>query len=96
MNSSVVRTTITLPADLYEDLRREAFIQRKPFSALVRHGAELVLKKEKGIVKPGDSLKNLIGIADRHSKRSKAFLKGYKFNRAKFYEEDLKHRMLIG
>lgn len=96
MRSSVIRTTITLPADLFEELRREAFEQKKPLSALVRHGAELVLKRKKSTVKPGDSIKHLIGLADRHSKRSKSFLKNYQFNRAKFYEEDLKHRMLVG
>ncbi len=45
--SQLVRTTITLPAELYEQLRAASFYQRKPISQLMREGAEKILPQKK-------------------------------------------------
>jgi len=41
--SKFIRTTITLPVDLYEKLQAVSFYQRKPISQLIREGAEKIL-----------------------------------------------------
>ena len=41
--SQLIRTTITLPVDLYEKLQAAYFYQRKPISQLIREGAEKIL-----------------------------------------------------
>ena len=41
--SQLIRTTITLPVDLYEKLQAASFYQRKPISQLIREGAEKIL-----------------------------------------------------
>ena len=41
--SKFIRTTITLPVDLYEKLQAAYFYQRKPISQLIREGAEKIL-----------------------------------------------------
>jgi len=41
--SKFIRTTVTLPVDLYEKLQAASFYQRKPISQLIREGVEKIL-----------------------------------------------------
>lgn len=47
--NQLVRTTITLPADLYEQLRVASFYQKKPISQLIREGAKKILPQKKNV-----------------------------------------------
>ena len=83
---TTVRTTITLPIDLYQKIQTAAFFQKKSVSGLLTDGARCVLDIKD--VKPGDGIKGLINAADKYGKVRKP----YTFNRKKLYDEDLKHR----
>ena len=86
MNSTVVRTTISLPVDLYEELRLEAF-QRK---TSVSHVVATKIKKTKPAkkLKPGESLTRLIG---------KYHVKNFReITREELYDDIIKHKMSAG
>lgn len=57
--SEMVRTTITLPSDLYEKLKAAAFYQKKNLSDLVREGVSRVVSYKK--IQTGEGLKKLRG-----------------------------------
>lgn len=73
----MIRTTITLPEELYEELRTAAYYQKKTISAIIRERINEKPKKEKR--KSKSALEALIGIA----KLSKG-KKNYKFKREKY------------
>lgn len=76
--SQLIRTTITIPGDLYEQLRAASFYQRKPISQLIREGAEKILPQKKRA--KFMALKKIQG---------KYIITGKKgqFNRSQFYDE---------
>ena len=82
--SQLIRTTITLPADLYEQLRTASFYQRKPISQLIREGAEKILPQKKNVVNL--TLKKIEG---------KYIITGKKgqFNRSQFYDKLNREKM---
>lgn len=55
----MIRTTITLPEDLYEELRTAAFYQKKTISELIRY--KLRRSPKKKILKPGENIKRILG-----------------------------------
>lgn len=83
----MIRTTITLPEELYEELRRAAFYEKKTVSAIIR---ERVVQTDKKKNQPGRGIMALAGIVK--SKKGKNF----KFDRKKFYDEIIKHKMSFG
>lgn len=85
----MIRTTITLPEDLYEELRRAAFYQKKTISAIIRERINGKPKKEKQ--KSKSALEALIGLAELSKGK-----KTYKFNRKKFYGDIIKHKLSFG
>lgn len=97
MNGNLVRTTITLPADLYEKLREQAFYQRTSFSALIREGCSQNLKQKDK--KAGSGIAALADLGKFVGKLSLKGNKGVKwqdFDRAKFYDKALKRKMSFG
>lgn len=80
----IVRTTITLPVELYERLKTAAYHQKKTLSDLVREGVGQVVSFT--AVKEGTGIRNLIG---KYSVRGK---KG-QFKRAEFYDQLIKKEM---
>ncbi|KKS43670.1 MAG: hypothetical protein UV05_C0025G0012 [candidate division CPR1 bacterium GW2011_GWA2_42_17] len=91
MNGNLVRTTITLPADLYEQLRQQAFYRDSTISQLVREGIRFNLEEKVKKTKVGQGVSAL--------KKLGRFAKGrgdYHFDRAKFYDEALKRKMSFG
>lgn len=66
-----VRTTITIPQDLYESLRLEAFQQNTSFSG--------ILKRKLGGKAYGSKKPNLMSLAGKYN------LGGKEFNRKGFY-----------
>lgn len=104
-----MRTTITLPSDLYEKLREQAFYQRETISSLVRKSVNKNIEGGKRLKK---SLKtDFVGkfsVGKQKTGLSKGirallglskFVKGKKnfvFDRKKFYDDALKHKMSFG
>ena len=82
--SQLIRTTITLPADLYEQLRVASFYQRKPISQLIREGAEKILPQKKNVVNL--TLKKIEGKYSIVGKKGQ-------FNRSQFYDELNREKM---
>ena len=82
--SQLIRTTITLPVDLYEQLRAASFYQRKPISQLIREGAERILLQKKNVV--GVTLKKIEG------KYKVVGSKG-QFNRDQYYDKLIRKKM---
>ena len=80
----LVRTTITLPADLYEQLRAASYYQRKPISQLIREGAEKILPQKKNVISM--ALKKIEG------KYTIAGKKG-EFSRTQFYDKLIREKM---
>lgn len=86
----MIRTTITLPEDLYEKLRHEAFFKKKAFSVIIRN--KLTSAADMKQVKRGASIEALIKLG-KHLKKTKY---DYKFNRVKLYDEIIKHKLSFG
>lgn len=82
--SQLIRTTITLPADLYEQLRVASFYQRKPISQLIREGAEKILPQKEKVVNL--ELKNIEGKYKIAGKKGQ-------FNRSQFYDQLSRKKM---
>lgn len=82
--SQLIRTTITLPAELYEQLRVASFYQRKPISQLIREGAEKILPQKKNVVNL--TLKKIEGKYSITGKKGQ-------FNRSQFYDELSREKM---
>lgn len=82
--SQLIRTTIVLPAELYEQLRAASFYQRKPISQLIREGAEKILPQKKNTI--SITLKKIEG------KYTIAGKKG-EFNRPRFYDKLIRKKM---
>lgn len=79
----MIRTTITLPEDLYEELRTAAFYQKKTISELIRNKLRRTPKKK--ILKPGEGIKSMSG---------KYHVKNFrKVTREKIYDDIIKHKM---
>lgn len=76
--SQLIRTTITIPAELYEQLRVASFYQRKPISQLIREGAEKILPQKKSVADM--ALKKIEGKYNVIGKKGQ-------FNRSQFYDE---------
>ena len=88
--NTTVRTTITLPIDVYENLRREAFEKKKPISHLIR--AKVVAKRGKtaGLkkLKRGEGWLSMIG---------KYHVKNFReISREEIYDDIIKHKMSFG
>ncbi|MGB9883674.1 MAG: hypothetical protein ACPLRN_04165 [Microgenomates group bacterium] len=81
---NLVRTTITLPKDLYEQLRTAAFTQRTTISRLVRRGISKVVGRRKPVPKGG--VKSLMG---KYAIAGEAGM----FDRRKFYEKIIQKKM---
>lgn len=82
----MIRTTITLPEELYEELRQTAFYQKKTISELIREKIKRSLKVKK--IKPGEGIKALAGI---HS------VKNFReVTREEIYDDIIKHKMSFG
>lgn len=91
MNGSLVRTTITMPSDLYEKLRERAFYQRESLSSLIRKSVDKsVLKIPHKRERP--SFFSFIGKFSLKQKGKK----WRDFDRAKFYDDALKRKMSFG
>lgn len=86
----MIRTTITLPEDLYRQLKAAAFYKEMTFSELIREGANSILKGKKTI-KTGGSIEELVG---KYSIKGK--MKWKDFNRQEFYDEIIRHKMSFG
>jgi len=82
--SQLIRTTITLPADLYEKLRAFSFYQRKPISKLIREGVEKFLSEKKP--KKATSLKKIEGKYSFSGKKGQ-------FNRSYFYDKLIRQKV---
>lgn len=82
--SNYVRTTITLPNELFERLKTAAFHQNKSISDLVREGVAQVISFRK--VKAGTGIRNLTGRYSVKGEKSK-------FRRDKFYDQLIKKEM---
>lgn len=79
----MIRTTITLPEDLYEELRQTAFYEKKTISELIRN--KLRRSPKKKILKPGESIKKLMG---------KYTVKNFReVTREEIYDDIIKHKM---
>ncbi|OGG17675.1 hypothetical protein A2721_03155 [Candidatus Gottesmanbacteria bacterium RIFCSPHIGHO2_01_FULL_47_48] len=85
--NTTVRTTITLPTDLYEELRKEAFLKRSSVSHVV---ATRIKKPQLGkkAKKFGFSLDNIIG--KYHVKKWREITK------KELYDDIAKHKMSLG
>ena len=82
----MIRTTITLPEDLYEQLRTTAFLEKKSLSELIRN--KILRSQTKKLLKPGEGIKKM---ASRYT------VKNFKpFNRKEFYDEIVRHKMSFG
>lgn len=81
---TTVRTTITLPEDLLEQLRAAAYTRRTNLSALIREGVSRVVGYNPE--KTGMSLKTLKGKYHVQGKRGQ-------FSRREFYAEYLQKNM---
>ncbi len=86
----MIRTTITLPEDLYERLRNEAFFKKKAFSVIVRN--KLTSMADKKPVKRGAGIRSLLKLGELLKKTKY----DYKFNRVKLYDEIIKHKLSFG
>ncbi len=82
--SQLVRTTITIPVELYEQLRVASFYQRKPISQLIREGAEKILPQKEKVVNL--ELKSIEGKYNITGKKGQ-------FERAQFYDELSREKM---
>ena len=82
--SQLIRTTITLPVDLYEKLRAASFYQRKPISQLIREGAEKIL--------PQKSKKASMTLKDIEGKYRITGKKG-EFNRFQYYDKLIRKKV---
>lgn len=82
--SKLIRTSITLPADLYEQLRTTSFYQKKPISQLIREGAEKVLRKRKTSTRT--VLKKIEGKYAVTGKKGE-------FGRGQFYDKFIRKKM---
>lgn len=82
--SQLIRTTITLPEELYESLKAEAFFQKKTMSSLVQEGISQVISYKK--LQAGEGLRKLMG---------KYAVKGKKgeFVRSRFYDRLIRKEM---
>ena len=80
--NTLVRTTITLPQDLYETLRLEAFQQRTSFSG--------ILKKKLGSKVSTTKKSGLMSLAGKYN------LKGNEFSRKDFYDKLAFRDMALG
>ncbi|MBI4099817.1 hypothetical protein HY440_02315 [Candidatus Microgenomates bacterium] len=81
--NTVVRTTITIPEDIYRQLRQEAQLLGTSFSGLITKKVS-----GKNQVKPGSSLLNLAG---------KFSVKKFKVvSREEIYDEIDRHKMSFG
>lgn len=80
--NTLVRTTITLPVDLYESLRLQAFQQKTSFSG--------ILKKKLKTNTPKANKRGLMSLAGKYS------LGGKKFNRKDFYDKSALRDMALG
>lgn len=77
-----MRTTVTLPVDLYESLRLQAFQQKTSFSGILRE--KLAGSKTK---KPG---KGIMGLAGKYD------LAGREFDRKEFYGKAALRDLALG
>ena len=82
--NNLIRTTITIPEDLYEQLRAASFYQKKSISALIREGVIKVIAYKK--IPAGSGIRKLKGKYAIGGKKSE-------FNRKEFYEEIIKQKM---
>jgi hypothetical protein len=80
--NGLVRTTITLPSDLYESLRLQAFQQNTSFSG--------ILKKKLGKTTQKTKKGDFISLAGSYN------LKGREFNRKEFYDKLALRDMALG
>jgi len=83
----IIRTTIVIPQDLYEQLRLMAFSQRTTISRLVREGISKVVARKKAA--SGGGVKSLLG---KYEVGGKAGI----FERRKFYEKLIEKKMSFG
>jgi predicted CopG family antitoxin len=81
--NTYIRTTITLPPDLYEQLRLAAYQEKTSFSGVIQKrlstGARKIKKKA-----------NLLGLAGKYN------LKGNQLNRKEFYNALAIRDMALG
>jgi len=82
--NSLVRTTITLPNDLFERLKTTAFYQKKTISALIREGASLVVDYKKSTY--GKGITRLVGKYNTKGKKGE-------FIRRDFYDKFIRAKM---
>ena len=82
--NNLVRTTITLPNELFERLKVAAFYQKRTISDLVRDGISMVVDYKK--TAPGSGIAKLIG---------KYAVKGKKgeFSRKDYYAKIIRKKM---
>lgn len=80
----IVRTTITLPEDLYERLKTAAYHRKKTLSDLVREGVSQVVSFTQ--VKEGAGIRNLIGKYSAKGEKGQ-------FKRRDFYGQLIKKEM---
>jgi len=83
--SQLIRTTITLPADLYEKLRVASFYQRKPISQLIHEGVKKILSQKKNKV-------IMMTLKDIEGKYRITGKKG-EFNRFQFYDKLIRKKV---
>lgn len=81
--NTLVRTTITLPSDLYEDLRLQAFRQKTSFSGILK-------KKLMGTPKVVNSRKKFLSFSGKYKLGTR------KFTREEIYDELIKRDMARG
>jgi len=87
---TMIRTSITFPADLYEALRLQAFSQRTSVSQLIREKVFTKAKKRIKQAKAGQGIEALLEL----SKLTKG--SDLEFDRKKFYDDLIKHKMSFG
>ncbi len=79
----MIRTTITLPEDMYEELRTAAFYQKKTISELIRN--KLKRSPKKKLLKLGESIKKIMG---------KYTVKNFReVTSEEIYDDIIKHKM---
>lgn len=79
----MIRTTITLPEDMYEELRTAAFLQKKTISELIRNKWQRTKKKK--LLKPGEGIMSMSG---------KYHVKNFReVTREEIYDDIIKHKM---
>ncbi len=81
--SNLIRTTITLPSDLYERLRLQAFRQSTSFSGIVK-------QKLMGTYKRAEVGRNFLSFSGKYR------LGTNKFTREEIYDELIKRDMARG